>query len=86
MLARTLDELIDARVAELSGRPDERPRLAGIVTSLCSTGLTEEAALETEEYLVAKYSLASLHPYGLNMIPGGRAGIGLARRESTPSS
>ncbi|QFU32338.1 hypothetical protein [Brevundimonas sp. Bb-A] len=86
LLARTLDELIDARVAELSGRPDERPRLAGIVTSLCSTGLTEEAALETEEYLVAKYSLASLHPYGLNMIPGGRAGIGLARRESTPSS
>nr|WP_314434007.1 hypothetical protein [uncultured Brevundimonas sp.] len=80
LLARTLDDLIDARVAELSGCPDDRPRLAGIVTSLCSTGLTQEAALETEEYLVAKYSLAGAHAYGLNMIPGGRAGIAHARR------
>lgn len=87
LLARTLEALIDARVAELSGNPDDRPRLAGIVTALCSTGLTQEVALETEQYLVDKYSLAGKHPFGLNMIPGGRAGIahaGLFRRGTSP--
>ena len=31
--------------------------------------------MDIEEYLVEKYSLSSRHPQGLNMIPGGRAGI-----------
>jgi hypothetical protein len=79
-LGRTLNDLIDARVAELSGKPDDRPRLAAIITDLCATGLSHEQALEIEEYLVDKYSLASKHPLGLNMIPGGKAGIAHARR------
>ena len=80
LLARTLNDLIDARVAELSGNPDDRPRLAAIITDLCATGLSYERALEIEEYLVDKYSLASKHPLGLNMIPGGKAGIAHARQ------
>jgi hypothetical protein len=40
---------------------------------LCAAGLSEEQALKTEEYLVDKYSFGK--PQGLNMIPGGRAGI-----------
>jgi len=38
-------------------------------------GLTEKQALEIEEKEVEKRSLHSLHPNGLNMIPGGRAGL-----------
>lgn len=70
-----LNELVSARVAERKGEIDERPKLAGIVSSLCAVGLNEDAALDTEEYLVDKYSLSSKHPAGLNMIPGGREGI-----------
>lgn len=75
LLARTLNDLIEARAAELRGRADARPKLAGIITALCSTGMTREMALEAEERMVEKYSLASKHPLGLNMIPGGNAGI-----------
>ena len=42
---------------------------------ICAIGLDEDAAMDTEEYLVDKYSLSSKHPFGLNMIPGGREGI-----------
>ena len=42
--------------------------------------MAREAALEAEERMVDKYSLASKHPYGLNMIPGGLAGLRQARR------
>ena len=38
-------------------------------------GLTEHQALELEEKDVEKRSLFSLHPNGLNMIPGGYAGF-----------
>jgi len=38
-------------------------------------GLTEKQALEIEEMEVEKRSLHSLHPNGLNMIPGGYAGL-----------
>jgi hypothetical protein len=38
-------------------------------------GLTERQALEIEEKEVEKRSLHSLHPNGLNMIPGGYAGL-----------
>jgi hypothetical protein len=38
-------------------------------------GLTEKQALEVEEKEVEKRSLHSLHPNGLNMIPGGYAGL-----------
>ena len=38
-------------------------------------GLTEKQALEIEEKEVEKRSLHSLFPNGLNMIPGGNAGL-----------
>jgi hypothetical protein len=38
-------------------------------------GLTEKQALEIEESEVEKRSLHSLYPNGLNMIPGGKAGL-----------
>lgn len=67
--------LIESRAAELSGRRDPRPKLAGIISTICAVGLDEDRALDIEEYLVDKYSLASRHSNGLNMIPGGREGI-----------
>ena len=39
--------------------------------------------MDAEEYLVDKYSLASSHPQGLNMISGGRAGIAALDKLST---
>jgi hypothetical protein len=75
LFPQELAALIEARVAERAGQNDTRPKLAGIVTALCAVGLDEDTALDVEEYLVDKYSLASKHPYGLNMIPGGRDGI-----------
>jgi len=80
LLASTLNDLIEARAAELYGTVDQRPKLAGLVSAVCGVGMTREAALEAEERLVDKYSLASKHPYGLNMIPGGLAGLKQARR------
>lgn len=80
LFARTFNELIDARVAELTGIIDDRPKLRGLITAVCGTGLSREAAEEAEEAMVEKYSLASRHPLGLNMIPGGSAGIRRARR------
>ena len=73
--AKRMNQLIGARVAEITGRTENEPRLTGIVSVLCAVGLTEKSALDTEEYLVDKYSLSSKHPNGLNMIPGGRAGF-----------
>jgi hypothetical protein len=73
--AKRMNQLIRARAAEISGHATDDPKLKGIVSVLCAVGLTEEAAMETEEYLVEKYSLSSKHPNGLNMIPGGRAGF-----------
>lgn len=80
LLARTLNTLIEARAEELCGARHDRAKLAGIVSTILGTGLSREAAMEAEERLVDKYGLASKHPLGLNMIPGGLAGIRRARR------
>lgn len=82
LLARTLNELIEARVAERMGVIDPRPKLAGIVTAVCGIGMERAMAVAAEERMVEKYSLAAKHPFGLNMIPGGEAGIRHARRFS----
>jgi hypothetical protein len=79
LLANTLNNLIEARAAELYGTMDDRPKLAGLVSAVCGVGMTRDAALAAEERMVDKYSLASKHPYGLNMIPGGLAGLKQAR-------
>lgn len=79
LLAKTLNELIEARTDELYGTPDNRPKLIGLVSTLCGVGLGRKGALDGEERLVEKYSLASKHLYGLNMIPGGEAGLRVAR-------
>ncbi|MBL9060811.1 MAG: hypothetical protein JNK88_12390 [Mangrovicoccus sp.] len=42
-------------------------------------GLTEDEALGVEEAEVEETSLFPLHPRGLNMVPGGRAGTGSCR-------
>jgi hypothetical protein len=75
LFPRKLHELIAARVAQLQGEETPGPRLSGIITAICAIGLDEESAMDTEEYLVEKYSLSSKHQRGLNMIPGGREGI-----------
>jgi hypothetical protein len=80
LLASTLNDLIEARAAELHGAVENRPKLAGLVSAVCGVGMTRDAALDAEERMVDKYSLASKHPYGLNMIPGGLAGLKHARR------
>jgi hypothetical protein len=75
LFPRKLNELAEARVAQLSGGAEKRPKLTGIVSALCGVGLSKDSAMDIEEYLVEKYSLSSKHPSGLNMIPGGREGI-----------
>jgi hypothetical protein len=75
LFPRKLSELVEARVAQLSGGAGNGPRLAGIVSALSGVGLSKDSAMDIEEYLVEKYSLSSKHPRGLNMIPGGREGI-----------
>lgn len=75
LFPRKLNELIEARVAQLSGQHDLTPALAGIITAICAVGLDERAAMDVEEYLVDNYSLSSKHRNGLNMIPGGYEGF-----------
>ncbi|NML95947.1 hypothetical protein [Novosphingobium olei] len=74
LFASKLNELIEARVAERTGVIDDRPKLRSLITAICATGLNKAEAFEVEEAMVEKYSLASKHPRGLNMIPGGAAG------------
>ena len=52
LFPRKLNELIEARAAEISGEEDERPKLSGIVSAICAVGLDERAAMDVEEYLV----------------------------------
>lgn len=80
LLASRLNDLIEARVNELYGQVEDRPVLAGLISAVCGAGLSREAALDSEQYLVDKYSLAGQHPNGLNMIPGGLAGLKVARQ------
>lgn len=75
LFPQKLNALVDARAVELSGQRDGRPKLAGIVSAVCTVGVDEDMALDIEEYLVDKYSLSSKHRCGLNMIPGGREGM-----------
>ncbi|WP_420904118.1 hypothetical protein [Candidatus Magnetaquiglobus chichijimensis] len=75
LFPRKLGDLIAARAAELNNISDSRPKLSGIITVLCAVGLSEDQAMDTEEYLVDKYSLSSKHGKGLNMIPGGYEGL-----------
>jgi hypothetical protein len=75
LFPQKFNELVSARLAQRSGTVDPRPKLAGLITSICAVGLQEEAAMDVEEYLVDKYSFAQKHELGLNMIPGGREGI-----------
>lgn len=70
-----LRELIEARLEQRAGRPPSGPALVGMGSTLCAVGLDEDAAMDVEEYLVDKYSLASKFRLGLNMIPGGHEGI-----------
>jgi hypothetical protein len=42
--------------------------------------MTRDTALEAEQKVIDKYSLAFKHPFGMNMIPGGLAGPKHARR------
>ncbi len=74
LFARTLRNLITARAEELYGVPDGKPKLHGLITTIIATGLYHGEALDVEEAMVEKYSLASKHPNGLNMIPGGAVG------------
>lgn len=74
LFPQKLNALIEARVAQIMGGSDDRPKLTGIISALCGVGLDEDAAMDTEEYLVDKYSLSSKHENGLNMLPGGREG------------
>lgn len=82
LFPRKLEELISARTAQLAGKADDRPSLAGIITAICAVGLDEKKAMDAEEYLVDKYSLSSKHSNGLNMIPGGYEGIRALHRLS----
>jgi len=85
LFARTFRELITARAEELYSVADGRPTLRGLITTICATGLSHREALDVEEAMVDKYSLASKHPNGLNMIPGGAAGLRRAERFKSQS-
>lgn len=78
---RSLRESIAGRLVQkygagaATGSDEEVPKkvLVGNHHVLCGAGLSKDQALDTEEYLVAKRSFG--HADGLNMIPGGKAGI-----------
>ena len=70
-----LNQLTQARADYLYKKLPQSEMLDGLVTTVCAIGLNEGSAMDTEEYLVDKYSLASKHPLGLNMIPGGYEGV-----------
>lgn len=79
---RALRESIAGRLVQnygpgaATGSDEEVPKkvLVGNHHVLCAAGLSKDQALETEEYLVGKRSFG--HADGLNMIPGGKAGVG----------
>ncbi|GFK93876.1 hypothetical protein NNJEOMEG_01714 [Fundidesulfovibrio magnetotacticus] len=75
LFPKTMNSLIQAKLSEMNNIPVNVPKLEGVVTSICAVGLNTDQAMDTEEYLVDKYSLSSKHEYGLNMIPGGYEGI-----------
>jgi len=80
LFAKKLADLIGVRLDQRFGKDATGPALVGVITTLCLLGGSKEQALELEEYLVDKYSLAGKHPLGLNMIPGGAAGIQVVQK------
>jgi hypothetical protein len=82
---RTLRAGVAGRMHQLhgfaAGQPTESTSPHIMVANhhvVCAAGLSEDKALEGEEYLVEKYSFRK--PVGLNMIPGGKAGIAYLHR------
>ena len=67
--------LASANLAQQKGELNIQPKLDMIWSTICASGLKQNGAMDVEEYLVDKYSLNSKHPNGLNMIPGGYAGM-----------
>lgn len=51
------------------------PTAKQIHHTIIAAGLSQDQAYDAEEYLVDKYSLASKHVHGLNMLPGGHEGL-----------
>jgi len=74
LFPQKLEELIRGQAEKRQGN-SSATGLKGLVTCILSVGLNEDAAMDSEEYLVDKYSLSSKHIHGLNMIPGGREGV-----------
>jgi hypothetical protein len=70
---RALNEGIRSRVQQLANEHITGRVMVGNYHVVCAAGLNETEAEDTEEYLVEKYSFTKSE--GLNMIPGGRAGI-----------
>jgi hypothetical protein len=70
---QALSEGIRSRSQQLKGEPVTGHILVGNYHVICAAGLDEQRAKDTEEYLVGKYSFAKAA--GLNMIPGGQAGL-----------
>ena len=77
-----LDKLTQARVDFVYKKQPKSEMLDRLITIVCAIGLNEDAPMDTEEYLVDKYSLASKHASGLNMIPGGYEGVRVLHRLS----
>ncbi len=87
---RMLRDGIRGRLHQLHGpgAPSQEPASTHVMVAnhhvVCSAGLSEEKALQGEEYLIGKYSFGK--PAGLNMIPGGNAGIAYLHRLAGPNA
>ncbi len=62
----------------LNGDPVPAKVMVGNHHVVCGAGYNEEEAMTVEERLVGKYSFG--HSLGLNMIPGGKAGVAYLHR------
>jgi hypothetical protein len=56
VLARTLNDLIEARAAELHGIADDRLKLAALVSAVCGVGMLRDEALDAEERLADQHA------------------------------
>lgn len=75
---KTLREGICGRIDQLAKKQPTGKVLVENQHIIHTAGLDENGSLEIEEYLVGKYSFSK--PLGLNMIPGGKAGISYLHR------
>lgn len=71
-------QLHGPEVVDIGSDPAPKKIMVGNYHVVCAAGLDEHQAMATEEYLVEKYSFGL--PTGLNMIPGGKAGIAYLHR------